>query len=59
MEDFGDESKLSWLPCDRRHYFHNECIMFWLVKNDTCPLCKVEVDFEAAQRMKRANSVPD
>lgn len=32
MEDFSAQSKVSWLPCDRRHFFHKECIMFWLVK---------------------------
>ena len=52
MDDFHERTKVSWLPCDRRHYFHHECIMFWLVKQTVCPLCKVEVDFEAAQKMK-------
>ena len=53
LEDFSKGAKISWLPCDRRHYFHHECIMFWLVKHPQCPLCKKEVNFEAAAEMKR------
>jgi len=60
MEDFSPQSKVSWLPCDRRHFFHKSCIMFWLVKQSQCPLCKCEVDFEKAQRMKiQANQEAD
>lgn len=48
MEDFGGEDKVSWLPCDRRHFFHRDCIMYWLIKQSQCPLCKCEVDYERA-----------
>ena len=53
MDDFEDRhSDISWLPCDRRHYFHKDCIMFWLVKHETCPLCTKIVDFAVAQKQK-------
>lgn len=26
------------------HYFHNECIDFWLAKSSKCPVCKNRCD---------------
>ncbi|KAK4380270.1 hypothetical protein RND71_002132 [Anisodus tanguticus] len=38
MEEFIIDSKASQLPC--KHYFHNHCIVPWLNRNNTCPLCR-------------------
>lgn len=35
----GDEVKQ--LPCD--HMFHHKCILPWLSKTNTCPLCRHEL----------------
>ena len=40
-------SYITYLPCDARHYFHTKCVRSWLLsKEQTCPLCKVPVNFK-------------
>ena len=47
MVDFAESDEITPLPCDEKHYFHNECIKLWLEKNNKCPLCKKEITKEA------------
>lgn len=49
----GDEAKQ--LPCE--HMFHPKCIMPWLLKTNTCPLCRHEMptddpDYEEMKNLK-------
>ncbi|XP_012284004.1 E3 ubiquitin-protein ligase RNF181-like [Orussus abietinus] len=51
--DIGITVKL--LPC--QHSFHNECILPWLGKTNTCPLCRYELptddeDYEMYRKEK-------
>ena len=45
MQQFELGSSLSWLSCDKRHYFDSQCIKKWLYKTEECPICKAKVDF--------------
>eukprot|EP00927_Polykrikos_kofoidii_P036840 TRINITY_DN31070_c0_g1_i1.p1 TRINITY_DN31070_c0_g1~~TRINITY_DN31070_c0_g1_i1.p1 ORF type:complete len:191 (-),score=20.63 TRINITY_DN31070_c0_g1_i1:63-581(-) len=41
------------LPCAAAHRFHEECARSWLLRNVTCPLCRVDV-----RALIRASSSP-
>ena len=43
-------SQITNLSCDYRHYFHSDCIKFWLHRQSVCPLCKTEVNYEKLKR---------
>ncbi|XP_055315720.1 E3 ubiquitin-protein ligase RNF181 [Sitodiplosis mosellana] len=48
------------MPCSRSHAFHSECILPWLEKTNSCPLCRHELktddpDYER-QRAERARA---
>ena len=46
LEEFRDgETCQVLLVCD--HFFHPECIGLWLVKNQTCPICRKEVFWQS------------
>ena len=30
------------LPCN--HYFHYQCVISWFQQNNTCPLCRIDLD---------------
>ena len=38
--DYKDSDVILELKCDRRHYFHEQCINQWMERNPKCPLCK-------------------
>lgn len=42
-DEVKDEDRIVYLPCNVRHVFHQHCILLWLQKNESCPLCKTEV----------------
>lgn len=48
MEDFEIHSNsgaiVNELPC--QHYFHNSCIVEWLNRSYTCPLCRYKLPVE-------------
>lgn len=38
--DYVIGEKITVLPCNELHHFHDECITSWLNVNMTCPLCR-------------------
>ena len=44
LEDFKNGEEKTTIPCF--HIFHPNCINQWLKANNTCPICKTEIDKE-------------
>jgi hypothetical protein len=42
LEDFINNDIVIYLPCC--HFFHKKCIIKWVKKNATCPLCKLDIN---------------
>eukprot|EP00792_Barthelona_sp_PAP020_P001521 TRINITY_DN12422_c0_g1_i1.p1 TRINITY_DN12422_c0_g1~~TRINITY_DN12422_c0_g1_i1.p1 ORF type:complete len:203 (-),score=39.71 TRINITY_DN12422_c0_g1_i1:104-673(-) len=40
--EYKEESELISLPC--QHTFHSECLIEWLKQNNTCPICRANVE---------------
>ena len=53
MIDFLENSDIIILPCDSKHYFHEECIKIWLEKNMKCPLCNTAITSEMLSNQRR------
>ena len=45
LEGFNDESELTVLRCNAKHYFHNHCIEAWVKEGkNTCPVCRTPIE---------------
>ena len=56
MVDFEVSDMVTPLPCDKRHYFHSECIEQWSKSHNDCPLCKAPFDAENLEQSLRSRS---
>ena len=46
MEIFDENSKITLLPCNEKHYFHTEWISDWVKDNPRCPLWNTLIQTE-------------
>lgn len=44
MEEYKLDEKLSELVCN--HVYHHDCIIMWLNRNNSCPICKRNMDIQ-------------
>ncbi|XP_055818592.1 E3 ubiquitin-protein ligase RING1-like [Solanum dulcamara] len=51
MEEFGIDTEASQLPC--KHYFHYDCIVPWLNRSNTCPLCRHKLPRQAEDEIEK------
>lgn len=52
FDDFKEDDKVTPLPCNSKHTFHEQCINTWLKTKNTCPLCNAPVTKEAIEAAK-------
>eukprot|EP00347_Sterkiella_histriomuscorum_P011062 403373898 len=50
---FDDDSEVTPLPCDIRHYFHTDCITDWFRQNNVCPLCKTQISKQDMDKLQQ------
>lgn len=55
-DDFEQGQDITRLPC--AHYFHRKCVIAWLSRHCSCPVCRKELttddeDYEYMRRVKR------
>ena len=53
LEDFVSKEKVTALPCI--HFFHTPCIKKWVLKENTCPICKFELTQENLNKKIKEN----
>ncbi|XP_060190980.1 E3 ubiquitin-protein ligase RDUF2-like [Lycium barbarum] len=51
LEELEVNKEVSELPCN--HFFHKHCIVPWLKKNNTCPLCRYELPREEVDEFEK------
>eukprot|EP00088_Acartia_fossae_P053013 TRINITY_DN6015_c0_g1_i6.p1 TRINITY_DN6015_c0_g1~~TRINITY_DN6015_c0_g1_i6.p1 ORF type:complete len:154 (-),score=21.55 TRINITY_DN6015_c0_g1_i6:391-852(-) len=56
LKQFQPQDEYLRLPC--KHRFHSECVLPWLNKTSSCPLCRAELptddqDWEEMKRQKK------
>lgn len=43
MSDFESNDTVMIMPCDKRHFFHVDCIVQWLKNSQNCPICRSNI----------------
>ncbi|CDU15902.1 RING zinc finger protein, putative [Plasmodium yoelii] len=43
MVDYMENDNIMIMPCDKRHFFHSNCLSKWLNKSQVCPICRTNI----------------
>ncbi|SCN58665.1 RING zinc finger protein, putative [Plasmodium chabaudi chabaudi] len=43
MMDYMGNDNIMIMPCDKRHFFHSNCLSKWLNKSQVCPICRTNI----------------
>ncbi|CXH81214.1 RING zinc finger protein, putative [Plasmodium berghei] len=43
MMDYMGNDNVMIMPCDKRHFFHSNCLSKWLNKSQVCPICRTNI----------------
>jgi len=54
QDEYAVNSLALRLPC--RHHFHDSCIRAWFAKNNTCPICRYELEDKEGSNTDRNRS---
>ena len=49
-EDFKNNDNIIYLPCF--HFFHQNCIINWIKKKPSCPLCKIKINNKSLSKFQ-------
>ncbi|SBT79838.1 RING zinc finger protein, putative [Plasmodium malariae] len=43
MMNYISNDNIMIMPCDKRHFFHVNCLTKWLYKSQVCPICRTNI----------------
>ncbi|SOV21582.1 RING zinc finger protein, putative [Plasmodium sp. DRC-Itaito] len=43
MMNYINKDDVMIMPCDKRHFFHVNCLTKWLYKSQVCPICRTNI----------------
>eukprot|EP00826_Nyctotherus_ovalis_P058656 TRINITY_DN8083_c0_g1_i12.p1 TRINITY_DN8083_c0_g1~~TRINITY_DN8083_c0_g1_i12.p1 ORF type:complete len:184 (+),score=26.52 TRINITY_DN8083_c0_g1_i12:430-981(+) len=57
--EYVKDEEMAELPCDKRHYFHESCIVDWIVKakSTSCPICCEDAAKELTKAQEQGRSI--
>jgi len=53
LQHFRPGTEAAKLPCGETHIFHRDCIVEWLQRNPSCPLCRKKPEDEKTSSFRR------
>jgi len=54
IDDLSKGDEVLVLPC--KHWFHNDCVIYWLRQHNTCPICRTPIEARGAAGRTNSSS---